>query len=307
MKLINPLLFLLTFALHPFALDASIIELRSDSLSEVIVKGKKIGYVKLLKDCYANFTKVTPGNFNKDFSGYSVLTRNEKLQFELNGILRVDFVNYLNFNHFFIAKDCKYLNNIRRSKNENLPLYPLALLDKLELSELKTIIKSSKYVFKPLRENNEIVELAFAPERLVFESQKEIKSLSNIMEIEESDKKRFLYKGTIIINKRDLAFEKIVVHLLKSPKNTTVSVIKNFKPFDKYLIEEEHFEYQFKKLNNYYHIVSFNLNTDWRQIDLGQSNEIGNFKLREHYVHSDKGGVVFNPTKFNLYTISHTD
>ena len=307
MKLINPLLFLLTFALHPFALDASITELRSDSLPEVIVRGKKIGYLKLLKDCYANFTKVTPGNFNQDFSGYSVLTRNEKLQFELNGILRVDFLNYLNFNHFFIAKDCKYLNNIRRSKNEFLTLDPLDIIGKLELDELKSIIKSNKYQFNPIRENNEIVELSFIPKKLVFQSQKEIKSLNNLLELEASDSKRFSYKGTITINKQDLAFEKITIHLLKSNKNTTVSMITNFKASDKYLIEEEHFELQFKKLNNYYRIVSFNLNTDWRQIDLGQSNEIGNFKLREHYVHSDKGGVVFNPTKFNLYTISNTD
>jgi hypothetical protein len=113
MKLIKYALFSLIFGFISFALEANRYELQSDSLSEVIVRGKKIGYLKLLKDCYANFTKVTPGNFNKDFSGYSVLTRNEKLQFELNGILRVDFVNYLNFNHFFIAKDCKYLNNIK--------------------------------------------------------------------------------------------------------------------------------------------------------------------------------------------------
>lgn len=307
MKLINLILFITTYLVSSFTSNARTNELQTDSLSEVIVRGKKIGYSKLLKECYTNFTKVTPINFKENFLGYSLLTRNDKLQFELHGIIQVDFKNYLIFNDLQISKDSKYVNKIYRSNHENLTLDPLALLSKLELNELKAIIKSSKYVFKPLRENNEIVELAFAPERLVFESQKEIKSLSNIMEIEESDEKRFLYKGTIIINKRDLAFEKIVIHLLKSPKNTTVSVINNFKPVDKYLIEEEHFEYQFKKLNNYYRIVSFNLNTDWRQIGLGQSNEVGNFKLREHYVYSDKGGVVFNPTKFNLYTISHTN
>jgi hypothetical protein len=307
MKLINLILFITTYLASPLTLDARTNELQTDSLSEVIVRGKKIGYTKLLKECYSNLTKVTPSNFKQNFSGFSTLTKNDILEFQVNGIIQVDFRNYLTFNDFQIAKDSKYVNKIHRSNQENLTLDPLALLNKLELNELKTIIKSSKYVFKPLRENNEIVELAFAPERLVFESQKEIKSLNNIMEIEGSDEKRFLYKGTIILNKRDLAFEKIVIHLLKSPKNTTVSVINNFKPVDKYLIEEEHFEYQFKKINNYYRIVSFNLNTDWRQIDLGQSNEIGNFKLRERYVLSDKGGVVFNPTKFNLYTISHTN
>ena len=307
MKLIYLILFITTYLVSSLTSNARTNEFQADSLSEVIIRGKKIGYSKLLKECFANFTKVTPINFKEKFSGYSLLTRNDKLQFELNGIIQVDFKNYLTFNDFQITKDSKYVNKIHRSNHENLTLDPLALLSKLELNELKAIIKSSKYVFKPLRENNEIVELAFAPEKLFFESQKEIKSLSNIMEIEESDEKRFLYKGTIIINKRDLAFEKIVIHLLKSPKNTTVSVINNFKPVDKYLIEEEHFEYQFKKLNNFYRIVSFNLNTDWRQIDLGQTNEIGNFKLREHYVDSDKGGVVFNPTKFNLYTISHTN
>jgi hypothetical protein len=307
MKLIKYALFSLIFGFISFALEANRYDSHSDSLSEVIVRGKKIGYSKLLKDCYANFSKITPSNFNQDFSGHSVLTRNASLQFELNGILRADFGNYLNYNHFLIANDCKYSNKIRRSKYERLTLYPLNIFNKLELNELKSIIKSNKYQFFPIRENNEIVELSFAPKKLVFQSQNEIKSLNNLLELEASDSKRFLYKGTIIINKQDLAFEKISIQLLKSNKNTTVSIIINFKAADKYLIEEERFELQFKKRNNQYRIVSFDLSTDWRQIDLGQSNEMGKFKLTEHYIDSNKSGIVFNPNKYNTYTISHSD
>ena len=163
--------------MQSIAIKAHINNIKSDSLSEVFVRGKKIGYSKLLKDCFNNYTKVTPQVFIQNFYGQSILTRNEKFQFELNGTIRVDFVNYSNFNHFLLSRDCKYSNKIRRSKNEDLTLYPLNILRKLELQELKSIIRSNKYQFTSIRENNEIVELSFAPKNLIYQPQKELKSL----------------------------------------------------------------------------------------------------------------------------------
>ena len=103
MKLIYLILFITTYLGSSYTSYARTSELQTDSLSEVIVRGNKIGYSKLLKECYANFTKVTPINFKENFSGYSLLTRNDKLQFELNGIIQVDFKNYLTFNDFQIV------------------------------------------------------------------------------------------------------------------------------------------------------------------------------------------------------------
>ncbi len=300
-------LFIFFIALLSGTYQVTAQELRSDSLSEVIVRAKKIGYAKLLKACYANYLKNTPKNFDQVFKVHSKLSRNEKLQFELKGFLRFDFNNYLAFNHFLISKECKYINILQKNRNENLTLHPLELSSKLELDELKEIFKSNKYQFKSVRENNEFVELAFAPKQLIFQSQIEINSFNDLKDLEISDAKRFLYKGTIRINKRDQAFEELTFHLLKSPKNTTVSLINNFKVADKYLIEEEYFNLQFIKRNNYYRLHSFVLSTDWRQINLGQSNEMGFFKLREHFVDSDQVEVVFNQKQLNRYTILHVE
>jgi hypothetical protein len=276
-----------------------------DSLPEVFVKGKKIGFSKLLKDCYSNFTTITPKGFKQEFTGQSTLTKNGKVQFDFEGFCLFDFTNYLNYNFILLAQDSKLTNYIEKSKNENLTLYPFEIFKKLDLNELKDIVKSQKYQFNLVVENNEKVEIAFSPKYPIFQKQNEITTLNNLNELELADSKRFYYSGTFTINKIDLAFEKIQIQLLKSNKNTTVSLIKNFKAADKYLILFDKIEMLFKKRNNVYYISTLDYISEWTQIDLGQSNDLGRFKLKEHFVHVEKSNKVYNSNKYDLYTISH--
>lgn len=279
--------------------------IRTDSLPEVIVKGKRIGYSKLLKDCYANFIQNTSHDFSQEFTGFSVLTRNEKSQFELRGRILVNFKDYQNLNYIMLAKEKVYKQNKRESKNENLTLYPMNFLDKLELNEVKSVIKSKGYQFKAIAENDEFVELIFYPKNPVFQSQKQILNLKNIEELAAEDAKRFYYFGTLKINKRDLAFESIDIHLVKSKKNTTVSSIKNFRAFDKYQINSEHCQLLFSKNKQFYQLKSIDFKTEWQQIDLGQTKELGKFQSIAHFDSAPHSKTVFDAIKYNLYTICH--
>lgn len=279
--------------------------IRTDSLPEVIVKGKRIGYSKLLKDCYTNFIKNTSHDFSQEFTGFSLLTRNEKSQFELRGRILVNFKDYQNLNYIMLAKEKVYKQNKRDSKNEFLTLYPMNFLDKLELNEVKSVIKSKGYQFKAIVENDEFVELIFYPKNPVFQSQKQILNLKNIEELAAEDAKRFYYFGTLKINKRDLAFESIDIHLVKSNKNTTVSVISNFKAQDKYQINSEHCQLLFAKNKQFYQLKSIDFKTEWQQIDLGQTKELGKFQSIAHFDNAPYSKTVFDSIKYNLYTICH--
>ena len=279
--------------------------IQSDNLPEVIVKGKKIGYAKLVKACYSNFIKRTSLDFSQEFTGFSILTRNEKMQFELRGRILINFENYQNLNYIRLAKQNTFLQNWRSSKEENLTLHPMGFLHKLELEEVKSIIKSNGYQFKAIKENDEIVELAFHPKDPIFQSQKQITNLKNLEELVSEDAKRFYYFGTLKINKRDLAFESIDIHLVKSKKNTTISLIKNFKARDKYQINNEHFQLHFSKNNQMYQLKSIDFKTEWQQIDLGQSKEIGKFQSIAHFDKSLHSKTGYDSVKYNLYTISH--
>lgn len=278
---------------------------RTDSLPEVIVKGKRIGYSKLVKDCYTNFNRITSHDFSQEFTGFSVLTRNEKSQFELRGRILLNFKDYQNLNYIMLAKEKVYKQNKRESKNENLTLYPMNFLDKLELNEVKSVIKSKGYQFKAIAENDEFVELIFYPKNPIFQSQKQILNLKNIEELAAEDSKRFYYFGTLKINKRDLAFESIDIHLVKSKKNTTVSSIKNFRAFDKYQINSEHCRLLFSKNKQFYQLKSIDFKTEWQQIDLGQTKELGKFQSIAHFDNAPYSKTVFDAIKYNLYTICH--
>ena len=279
--------------------------IRTDSLPEVIVKGKRIGYSKLVKDCYANFIQNTSHDFSQEFTGFSVLTKNEKSQFELRGRILLNFKDYQNLNYIMLAKEKVYKQNKRESKNENLTLYPMNFLDKLELNEVKSIIKSKGYQFKSIAENDEFVELIFYPKNPIFQSQKQILNLKNIEELAAEDAKRFYYFGTLKINKRDLAFESIDIHLAKSKKNTTVSLISNFKAQDKYQINNEHCQLLFSKNKQFYQLKSIDFKTEWQQIDLGQTKELGKFQSIAHFDNSPLSKTVFDSIKYDLYTICH--
>lgn len=279
--------------------------IRTDSLPEVIVKGKRIGYSKLVKDCYTNFLRITSHDFSQEFTGFSVLTRNEKSQFELRGRILINFNDYQNLNYIVLAKEKVHKQNKRESKNEVLTLYPMNFLHKLELKEVKSITKSKGYQFKAIVENDEFVELIFYPKDPVFQSQKQILNLKNIEELETEDAKRFYYFGTLKINKRDLAFESIDIHLVKSKKNTTVSLISNFKTLDKYQINSEHCQLLFSKNKQFYQLKSIDFNTEWQQIDLGQTKELGKFHSIAHFDNSPHSKTVFDSIKYDLYTIRH--
>lgn len=279
--------------------------IRSDSLPEVIVKGKRIGYSKLVKDCYTNFRRITSHDFSQEFTGFSVLTRNEKSQFELRGRILVNFNDYQNLNYIMLAKQNKYTQNKRESKKENLTLNPMNFLNKLELKEVKSVIKSRGYQFKAIVENDEFVELIFFPNNPVFQSQEQILNLKNIEELETEDAKRFYYFGTLKINKRDLAFESIDIHLTKSKKNTTVSLINNFKALDKYQINSEHCHLLFSKNKQFYQLKSIDFKTEWQQIDLGQTKELGKFQSIAHFDNTPLSKTVFDSIRYDLYTICH--
>jgi hypothetical protein len=279
--------------------------IRIDSLPEVIVKGKRLGYSKLVKECYTNFIRITSHDFSQEFTGFSVLTRNDKSLFELRGRILVNFKDYQNLNYILLAQQNKFLQNKKESKEENLTLYPMGFLNKLELKEVKSIIKSNGYQFKAIKENDEIVELVFYPKDPHFTSQKQITNLKNLEELVSEDAKRFYYFGTLKINKRDLAFESIDIHLVKSKKNTTVSLIKNFKAFDKYQINNEHVQLLFSKNKQFYLLKSIDFRTEWQQIDLGQTKELGKFQSIAHFDNSLHSKTDFDSVKYNLYTISH--
>jgi hypothetical protein len=302
----NPRIIFCTLIL--FLWQASMIQanpIRTDSLPEVIVKGKRIGYSKLVKDCYTNFLRITSHDFSQEFTGFSVLTRNEKSQFELRGHILVNFNDYQNLNYIMLAKQNKYTQNKRESKKENLTLYPMNFLDKLELNEVKSVIKSRAYQFKAITENDEFVELIFYPKNPVFQSQKQILNLKNIEDLETEDTKRFFYFGTLKINKRDLAFENIDIHLVKSIRNTTVSLISNFKAQDKYQINSEHCQLLFSKNKEFYQLKSIDFKTEWQQIDLGQTKELGKFQLIAHFDNAPYSKTVFDVIKYDLFTICH--
>lgn len=279
--------------------------IRNDSLPEVFVKGKRIGYLELIKESYSNFIRTTPHNFSQEFKGFSILTRNDKSEFELRGGILVDFKDYQNLNYFVLAKQNNYFLKKRISNEENLTLYPMDFLTKLELREIKSIIRSNNYQFKNIKEDEESVELLFYPKKAIFRSQKQITDLKNLEELVSEDAKRFYYFGTLKINKRDLAFERIDIQLMKSTKNTTVSLIKNFKAHDKYLINNEHFQILFNKKQQVYELESIDYKTEWQQLDLGQSKEMGKFQSVAHFENSQNLKTEYSSVKYDLYTICH--
>ena len=270
-----------------------------------MVKGKKIGYTKLLKACYANFIQTKSADFSQEFTGFSILTKNEKVQFELSGNMLLNFKNYQNLNYIRLAKQTKFQQNLRVSKEENLTLNPMGFLHKLELKEVKSIVQSKGYQFKAIKENDEIVELVFYPKDPIFQSQKQITNLKNLEELVSEDAKRFYYFGTLRINKRDLAFESIDIHLVKSKKNTTVSLMNNFKARDKYQINNEYVQLLFSKNNLMYQLKSIDFKTEWQQVDLGQSKEIGKFHSIAHFENSSQSKKEYDSVKYDLYSISH--
>ncbi len=284
---------------------AQVKTIRNDSLPEVFVKIKRISYLELIKESYSNFIRTTPHNFSQEFIGFSILTRNDHSQFELKGSILVDFKDYQNLNYFVLAKQNNYFQKKRTSKEENLTLYPMDFLTKLELREIKSIIRSNNYQFKAIKENEESVELLFYPKKAIFQSQKQIIDLKNLEELASEDAKRFYYYGTLKINKRDLAFERVDIQLIKSTKNTTVSLIKNFKALDKYLINNEHFQMLFYKKKQVYELESIDYKTEWQQIDLGQSKEMGKFQSIAHFEHSQDLKTAYSSVKYDLYTICH--
>jgi hypothetical protein len=305
MKNKHPILFFFIFLCLWHETTAQVNTSRSDNLPEVFVKGKRIGYLKLVKECLANFAHVTPHDFAQEFSGFSDLTRNDQSQFELRGRIAIHFKDYQNLNYILLAKQTNYIQNKRKAKEENLTLYPMNFLTKLELKELKSIIKSNDYQFKVIKENDESVELLFYPIDPVFESQKQITHLKNLEELASEDSKRFYYVGTLKINKRDLAFESVDIQLIKSKKNTTVSLVKNFKAKDKYLIKNEHIQLLFIKNKQAYELKSIDYKSEWQQIDLGQSKEMGKFKSIAHFDNSPNTKTDYSSVKYDLYTISH--
>lgn len=307
MKKILPLFFSFLFLCLGHENKAQEKANRSENLPEVIVKGKRIGYLKLLKECYANFTHITPHDFTQEFSGFSVLTRNDQSQFELRGHISIHFNDYQNLNYILLAKQNKFKQNRQEGKEENLTLYPMNFLTKLELKELKSIIKSNNYQFKSINENDESVELLFYPIDPVFHSQKQITSLKNLEELASGDSKRFYYMGSLKINKRDLAFERMDIQLIKSKKNTTVSLVKNFKAKDKYLIKNEHIQLLFIKIKQTYELKSIDYKSEWQQIDLGQSKEMGKFQSIAHFGNSSLSKSDYSFVKYDLYTINHPD
>ena len=88
--------------------------IRTDSLPEVIVKGKRVGYSKLVKECYTNFIRTTSHDFSQEFTGFSVLTRNEKSHFELRGRILVNFKDYQNLNYILLAQQNTFLQNRKK-------------------------------------------------------------------------------------------------------------------------------------------------------------------------------------------------
>ena len=82
-------------------------------------------------------------------------------------------------------------------------------------------------------------------------------------------------------------------------------MISNFKAQDKYQINNEHCQLLFSKNKQFYQLKSIDFKTEWQQIDLGQTKELGKFQSIAHFDNAPHSKTVFDSIKYDLYTIHH--